>query len=177
MFELNCVSRIIKGRENDCSDIFTTHKDVDVGKILGDCCRNFEPAANKKGIELSLDVPDDLPSIYADKRSITQIILNLLSNAVKFTGHGGIITVSVMAAEKELAIMVRDTGIGIPADKLPTITDPFTQTHSNPHITQIGTGLGLSIVKSLVEINNGKLTIESEVDKGTCVTVAFPYHQ
>ncbi len=153
------------------------NEDVDVGKILSDCCRNFEPAANINGIVLSLDVPDDSPSIYTDKRSITQIVLNLLSNAVKFTGPGGIITVSAMPAEKELTIKVRDTGIGIPADKLSTITDPFTQTHSNPHITQIGTGLGLSIVKSLVEINDGKLTIESEIDKGTTVTVKFPYHQ
>jgi len=153
------------------------NEDVDVAKVLADCCRNFEPAANKNGIELSLDVLDPSPTIYADKRSITQIVLNLLSNAVKFTGHGGIITVSAMAAKNELTIKVRDTGVGIPADKLSTITDPFTQTHSNPHITQIGTGLGLSIVKSLVEINGGKLTIESEVDKGTTATVTFPYHQ
>lgn len=149
------------------------NEDVDVGEIVKDCVRNVEPAAQDSGIDLSLDVADDAPSIYADKRSVTQIVFNLLSNAIKFTERDGMISVSLTAADNKISIKVSDTGVGIPPDRLSTVTDPFSQTHSDPHITQQGTGLGLSIVKSLVENHSGKLNIESEVGKGTTVTVSF----
>jgi signal transduction histidine kinase len=69
---------------------------------------------------------------------------------------------------------VSDTGVGISPDNLPSITEPFSQGHSDPHVTQNGTGLGLSIVESLVDANDGELNIESEVGKGTIVSVTFP---
>jgi PAS domain S-box-containing protein len=150
------------------------NEDIDVGDVLRNCIRNFEPPAKDSGIKLSLDIPDSFPSLYADKRSVTQIILNLLSNALKFTERNGTISMSVTKEDKKVSIKVSDTGIGIPPDKLPTVTDPFSQTHSDPHKTQIGTGLGLSIVKSLVEVHDGILNIESEVGKGTTVAVTFP---
>jgi PAS domain S-box-containing protein len=149
-------------------------EEVDVCEIIKDCVRNVEPAANDSGINLSLETPEDSPFLYADKRSVTQIVFNLLSNAVKFTERDGSISVSVTAANKKILLKVSDTGVGIPPDKLATVTDPFSQTHTDPHITQIGTGLGLSIVKSLVEAHYGELNIESEVGKGTIVTVTFP---
>ncbi len=150
------------------------NEDVDIGDILSECIKNFEPPAKDSGIELSLNVPEPSPSLYADRRSITQIVLNILSNSIKFTKPNGTIATSVMATDKEITIRVSDTGIGIAPDKLSTVTDPFTQTYSDPHIAQKGTGLGLSIVKSLVEAHNGELNIESEVGKGTIVTVTFP---
>ena len=150
------------------------NEDDVIGEILRDCIRNFEPAAKDRDIKLSLDVPENSPSLYADKRSFTQIFLNLLSNAIKFTNRGGTISVSILEMEKSISIKVSDTGIGIPPDRLSTVTDPFSQTHSDPYITQKGTGLGLSIVKSLVEAHDGKLNIESGVEKGTVVTVTFP---
>ncbi len=115
-----------------------------------------------------------MPSIYGDKRSIIQIVLNLLSNAIKFTKRNGTVIVSASAAGQQTTITVRDTGVGIPADKLQSITDPFSQAHSDPHLSQKGTGLGLSIVKSLVEAHDGELIIESVVGKGTTVTVTLP---
>ncbi|NQU59421.1 MAG: PAS domain-containing sensor histidine kinase [Rhodospirillales bacterium] len=150
------------------------NEDVDIGEIVKDCVRNVEPAAKNSGINLSLDVPDGAASLYTDKRSIIQIVYNLLSNALKFTKPGGKVLVSVKAADKKISIMVSDTGVGISPDKLPTVTDPFSQTHTDPYITQHGTGLGLSIVKSLVEAYDGELNIESKVGKGTTITVTFP---
>jgi PAS domain S-box-containing protein len=147
---------------------------VDVSKVVEDCVRNVEPAAKDSGINLSLDIPGGSPSIYADRRSITQITFNLLSNAIKFTEWDGTISVSVKANKKMILITVSDTGVGIPPEKLSTVTDPFSQTHTDPLITQKGTGLGLTIVKSLVEAHAGKLNIESEVGKGTTVTVTLP---
>jgi len=149
-------------------------EEVDVAVILGNSIRNVEQLAKNEGVKISLDVPSEVLTVYADKRSATQIVYNILSNAIKFTPTGGEIDISAAATGEGTEIKIGDTGVGISADKLPTITEPFSQMHSDPHLTQQGTGLGLSIVKSLVEANRGVLKIESELGKGTTVTVAFP---
>ncbi len=145
-----------------------------IGDLLKGCLRNVEQAAHKNELELSADIPEDLPVIQADIRSVRQIFLNLLSNAIKFTPSKGSIFVSAMTTEQEMIVRIKDTGIGIPADKLPEITQPFSQLHCNPHTTQVGTGLGLSIVETLVNTHNGTLKLESEIKKGTTVTVTLP---
>ncbi len=142
--------------------------------LLRNCIKSVEPIASEKSIKVLLDVPRNMPLLYADKRSATQILQNLLSNAVKFSEPGGVISVSTASAGDEITISVIDTGIGISADYLPKITEPFSQAVSDPYRAQEGTGLGLSIVSSLVDAHGGKLEIESEVGKGTAVTVAFP---
>ncbi|MBC8239766.1 MAG: PAS domain-containing sensor histidine kinase [Alphaproteobacteria bacterium] len=147
---------------------------INVDDMLKICIKGVEKMADDGGIKLSLDVPHGVPLLYADKRSAIQIVQNLLSNAVKFTDRGGDVTVSAVPGDQKLMIKVQDTGAGIPPDKLQDITDPFFQTHSDPHIAQQGTGLGLAIVKSLVEAHDGELAFESETGKGTSVTVTFP---
>lgn len=151
------------------------HKEpVNMGEILRDCAKNLEPLAAKAGIDLVREVPDTLPVIRADARSVHQVFLNLVSNAIKFTKEGGRITIAARSDGDGIAVSVADTGVGIPADKLPHICDPFSRLSEDPHKTQVGTGLGLSIVKSLIDFHDGKLGIESELGVGTTVTVAFP---
>ncbi len=147
---------------------------IDIESILTNCVRNLELLAKDGGIDLSLDVPDDLPSLHADLRSITQIVLNILSNAIKFTDPSGTVSVTVTTTDDAITIRVADTGIGIPADRLREVREPFSQAHADPHIAQQGTGLGLAIVCSLVEAHDGGFGIESDVGKGTTVTVSFP---
>ena len=143
---------------------------------LVDCARSFKAGARQSEIDLSFEVPDSLPIFYADKRSIIQIIQNLVSNALKFTNRGGVVVVSVVATEQTMKIEVKDSGIGISPGLLKIVTEPFSQSLSDPYVAQLGTGLGLSIVKSLVEIHDGRLSIDSEVGEGTTVTVTFPLH-
>jgi len=150
---------------------------ITIDELLKSCIRNVEEAAEQKIINLSVDVAEDLPLLYADRRSTIQVIHNLLSNAIKFTPRDGKVSVSASAADHEIVIKVMDSGIGISADHLPEITEPFIQADADPHYTQEGTGLGLSIVKSLVEAHDGTLNIESEIDKGTTVTVSLPSHE
>ena len=149
---------------------------IAIDEVLKVSLRNLQKAAEKDSIRLSLEISDDLPSLYADKRSVTQIFLNLLSNAIKFTEPDGTITVSAIAVDKKVIVKVSDTGIGISADRLPKITEPFSQSEADPYKAQDGTGLGLSIVEALVSAHGGKLNIESEVGEGTIVTVTFPAH-
>jgi len=146
---------------------------VNVATVARDTARQIEPLARERGITFTIDAPDDLAPIIADTRSIIQIMLNLLSNAVKYTEPGGSVAFSVSQRDGRTFIVVRDTGIGIPADRLHQITEPFSQAHDNPHVAQVGTGLGLSIVSALVEAHDATLEIDSEPGTGTTVTVTF----
>lgn len=167
---------------NDVLDISTIEagkrllvmEPVDLRGVIDDCVRTFGAMAEDKAIRVRAEVPKSLPTLTADRRSVVQIVLNLVSNAIKFTDPGGDVTISVSPAGGSLALAVKDTGIGIPETALETVTDPFTRSHSNPHLSQTGTGLGLSIVKSLTEAHGGDLKIDSTPGEGTSVTVSFP---
>lgn len=143
-------------------------------QIVGECEKILAERACSNGIDLAIEVPENLPLIYADKRALMQILLNLLSNAIKFTPKDGKITVSAKASERNITLIVADTGKGIPPDRLSTLFGAFKGANIDPFLSKDGWGLGLSIVKSLVELHDGKLEIESTVGTGTTVTVTFP---
>jgi signal transduction histidine kinase len=103
-----------------------------------------------------------------------QILINLLSNAVKFTPEGGKIHVSSFLKGGDLAIEVRDTGIGIAAEDMAKVMTSFGQVESRVNRKYEGSGLGLPLAKHLVELHGGTLTIESQVDVGTTVTIVLP---
>jgi len=149
-------------------------EDLVVMDIAADCAQIVLVATKEKNIEVSFQARDELATLSADRRAVKQILFNLLSNAVKYTPENGRIAIKATAADGFHTLEVRDTGIGIAAEKIPAITDPFVRTVSDPHITQEGTGLGLAIVKSLVDLHGGELNIESEVGGGTSVTVKLP---
>ena len=117
---------------------------------------------------------DDLPDIVADKRAFRQIMLNLLSNAIKFTKPGGHITVTCRVENAQLRVSVEDNGIGIGASDLPRIGNPFFQARSAYDRRHDGTGLGLSIVKGLVALHGGDMQVQSDLGKGTSISIALP---
>jgi PAS domain S-box-containing protein len=147
-----------------------------ISSMINDCAKNIGKTIDDKSITFSLIVPDDLPDLYADKRAVRQIVINILSNAAKFTNPHGEISLTASSPNGGILISLTDTGVGIPANRLSDITEPFAQADSNPHMAQEGTGLGLAIVKTLVEAHGGDLRIESEMGKGTTVSVTFPPH-
>ena len=100
-------------------------------------------------------VPEDLPAVTGDPRAFKQIVLNLVSNAIKFTERGGKVTVSAAVEGSRLVLRVADTGVGIAADDLKRVGDPFFQAGKTYQRRHEGTGLGLSIVKSLVGLHGG----------------------
>jgi two-component system, cell cycle sensor histidine kinase DivJ len=145
-----------------------------VRRIIDDCRDMLEFKTREAGVDLALDIPDDLPDILADKRSLNQIMLNLLSNAIRFTDRGGKVTVRARVEGSVLAVTVEDTGVGIAADDLPRVGDPFFQARSSYDRRHDGTGLGLSIVKGLLALHHGELAIASRVGEGTSVTFRLP---
>ena len=125
--------------------------------------------------KLDLVVPDAAPlPITADIRAVKQILLNLLSNAVKFTPPGGSITVTIEREGENYILKVADTGPGIPESQIDRLGRPFEQISGNAAVAQQGTGLGLALVRKLAEMHGGAFRIESELGRGTCVTVRLP---
>ena len=150
-----------------------------VGDVIEDAVRLVQNRAEAAGLKINVKLPD-LPEVEADYRAIKQVLLNLLSNAVKFTPHGGNIIVagerSVDPLGERVRISVRDTGIGISPEDLGRLARPFEQIENQHSKTQQGTGLGLALTKSLVEMHEGALRIESEPGKGTEVSFLLPLH-
>jgi len=137
----------------------------------------FSGMVNEKKIKLILDIEDSIPSwLLIDKDKVFQILFNLIGNAVKFTGESGTIEVNIQGEailnrNYMLYFTVKDTGIGIPSDKIANLTDPFTQVDGSNTREYSGTGLGLAIANKLIELMGGTLTIESKPGKGS--TFAF----
>jgi len=143
-------------------------------QVIEECCGLLGYNAGEMGIGLVTDVPENLPDMIADKRSLHQIMLNLVSNAIKFTKRGGKIIVSARSDAASITVTVEDTGVGIGAEDLPRIGDPFFQARSSYDRRHDGTGLGLSIVKGLLGLHGGQIEIASKLGEGTRVTVRLP---
>ena len=146
-----------------------------VRSVVEDCVKAHIPVAVNKGIAVYSSVDADVPErIVGDALRIRQILNNLLGNAVKFTESGSVsITVSAEALQDivELNIAVKDTGTGIPAERLPHIFEKFTQADGSISRKYGGTGLGLAITRKLAEIHGGSIEVESEVGAGSLFKV------
>jgi|GEM_PF-1736007 len=150
-------------------------EDTDIAEEADTCFRMIEERRQSKNIQLTRHIDDSLPRLRSDKRHIKQILLNLLTNAVKFTPPGGTVTFQAEAPKNNgMKIRVVDTGVGISPEHLDKVLEPFAQVNENAHIAHDGTGLGLAISHRLVELHGGSLNIESEVGKGTTVSIQFP---
>jgi signal transduction histidine kinase len=151
---------------------FNLHETIlEVNHLLG-------PQARAKGLEIALEYADDAPArLLGDAIRIRQVLINLIGNAIKFTERGGIAVlvacVRKSGGEASMELAVRDTGIGIPTDKLQLVFEKFTQADGSMARRYGGTGLGLTIVKQLVEVMGGTIGVESRVGAGTKFTVAL----
>ena len=131
--------------------------------------------ASEKGVELHMQIQPDLPSIWADSRSVRQVILNLLSNALKFTPPGGSIWLKVgWTAGGGQYVSVKDTGPGIPEEEIPIVLSSFGQGSIAIKSAEQGTGLGLPIVQALVHMHGGRFDLYSKLREGTEVIATFP---
>ncbi len=151
--------------------------DVDLATVVAECARIVKGEARAYDVELTFDVPADLAPVSADRQAMKKILLNLLTNSLKFTPRGGTVALTAGIENEHHVISVRDTGIGIPEDRIGSITEPFVRGSSDPYRSQSGAGLGLAIVKSLVSLHDGTLSIKSVTGEGTVVTVSLPRHR
>jgi signal transduction histidine kinase len=142
---------------------------------------SVQPMAEKKQIDLSFTNGEDLPKVACDQEKIEKVLLNLIFNSLKFTEPGGKVTVSCgrdLSAGRQdngrVYVKVVDTGIGIPDQYLGRIFERFSQVDASSSRKHQGTGIGLALVKELVELHKGRVKAESELGRGTVMTVTLP---
>jgi PAS domain S-box-containing protein len=147
---------------------------VSMNEVLGELESLVTPTLIQKGINYEYRCCDPKYQAYADPERVQQILLNLLSNAAKFTPKNGHITVECLPQKTTMIVDVTDTGVGIPADKLQAIFEPFVQLERGQSPEMGGTGLGLSISRDLARAMNGDLTATSEPGKGSTFRLVLP---
>jgi signal transduction histidine kinase len=135
----------------------------------------LRPTAERKGLDVTVDVPDSGIEVHLDPNCLDRILTNLLTNAIKFT-ESGQVAVAARPTEEGVVVEVQDTGIGIGADFRPQLFDAFKQESGGLQREHEGTGLGLSITRELVDLMEGTIEVESQEGKGTRFTVRLPYH-
>ncbi len=147
-------------------------ENVSLFKIANEACATLRDSADKR--DISLKVTGDCGNIYGVRHLLFEVIYNLCDNAVKYSLDGGKVNIKIAETTANVALLVSDTGIGIPAEHQPRIFERFYRVDKSHSKKSGGTGLGLSIVKHAVQYHDGKISLQSEENKGTTVTVVFP---
>ena len=132
----------------------------------------FEPVAEGAGVKLS--IASEPASVRGSARDLALLVRNLIDNALRYTGEGGIVAVDVRVDDDEVVLAVDDTGIGIPTRDLPRIFERFYRVDRARSRETGGTGLGLAIVKHVVENHGGRISVDSELGRGTRFEVRLP---
>jgi len=148
---------------------------VDLHSVFADSIRLVAERAGSSGIYIDNHIPRDLPKLWADERQLRQVLINLLSNAIKFTDAGGRIDATARITEDGgTEIRVSDNGVGIDAEHLQMVQQPFVQVADAMTRKHKGSGLGLAIVQSIVNLHGGKFTLESTLGEGTTAVIYLP---
>ncbi len=147
-------------------------KSVSPCDILRRGAERMHLQAERAGLTLEMDCPEDVPQVLADAERIEQVLVNLIHNAIKFTPPGGRITLGAAQEGGSVRFWVRDTGIGIPPEDLERIFERFFKTDRSR--SGEGTGLGLSIARHIVEAHGGRIWAESQVQQGSTFSFTLP---
>lgn len=174
------VNDILDFSKIESGKISLEHINFSLHKVFDQLTKSLIHKANDKGLKLKVTINDDVPDkLIGDPYRLNQVLMNLSGNALKFTKEGSI-TVDVsskMLGKKqcEICIVVRDTGIGIPADKIDKVFESFTQAYADTTRLFGGSGLGLAISRNLARLLGGDITVESKVGKGSTFTFTVTY--
>ena len=148
---------------------------VDIIEHIRSICDSVGVYAQSKAIKVTFDSQLFCKNMLIDIEKVERILLNLLSNAIKYTPEGGEITITVRFRKRgDLILSVRDTGIGIPSEKLESIFDRFVRVDTSLNRENEGSGIGLALIKSLVEVLEGSIAVRSDLDKGSIFIVEIP---
>jgi signal transduction histidine kinase len=146
----------------------------DLRAVVENSVQQALPGAERKGVNLTMNVPSEPIRQRHDPQRLGQVLSNLIGNAIKFTEPGGKVDVVLQATDKGAEIRVADTGVGIEPQELPRVFDRFYRGAGAQTSRAVGSGLGLSIVRSIVEMHSGRVAISSMPGKGTLVSVSLP---
>ncbi len=173
---MRLINDLIDISRHDSGFLKTKLFDFDIVKLTREITLSVQRYVEAKDIQLNYETELESLIMACDPDMIERVLLNLISNAIKFTDKNGAITVSLKRLEDTLILTVKDTGIGIPQDKLNFIFERFRQVDDSYLRNKEGSGIGLSLVKAFVEAHGGTVSVESETLKGTAFHIQLPIH-
>ncbi len=174
---LDVINDILDLSKADAGKIELQQEDIQVAEFLQNTARLIASTAGMRSLEFTVDLAPDMAKIAvrADRRRLRQVLLNLLSNAIKFTEPGGAVSLGAgLAGDGGLELIVKDTGIGIAPDDMDKVFTPFERADGSLTRKYEGTGLGMALVKALIDLHQGKVSLESGLGQGTRVAVRLP---
>jgi two-component system sensor histidine kinase HydH len=136
--------------------------------VINDVLQIYEPLARNRDVEVLVDIPEDLPSLYLDSSQLVTALSNIIENALEAMPNGGTLSLKIEKDDRHLSFSCRDTGLGIDPEQLDAVYDPFVTSKTR------GAGLGLTMVYQIVMNHHGEIKINSELNKGTVVNVQLP---
>ena len=170
----NIVLDLLELARLESRELQETGERVSVPVMLESAMEAVQELADKQGLSLELDSPENEIEVLADRRHLEQVVVNLLENAVKYTAQGGLVKLKCGIREQKVEIQVEDSGIGISSEHLPRIFERFYRVDKDRSREAGGTGLGLSIVKHVVNAHGGEVRVESCPGRGSVFTILLP---
>lgn len=170
---LKLVNSLLDFSRIEANRVQALYTPIDLGVFTAELASSFESAIKKAGIEYRVDCSDTSEPVYIDQEMWEKIVFNLVSNALKFTFEGTI-SVVLKEEEKNVLLIIKDTGVGISQEELPNIFKRFHRVQNTRSRSHEGTGIGLALVKELVHLHGGTITVSSTERKGTEFLVSIP---
>jgi two-component system sensor histidine kinase VicK len=175
--ETNRLERMVKDLLNlsklESGKLDMEFNELDVNMLINDTIRSLRPLIKGKNINLELLLEEGIPPLLSDYDKLKQLLIIFLDNGIKFSKNNGTLKVSTHKDNKKIYITIKDYGIGIPKEEIQYLGEKFFKADRARSLKGEGTGLGLSIAKRLVKVLNGDYFIESELGKGTKITISF----
>ena len=172
---LNLINDILDLSKIEAGKIEPLYSQIPIRSVVEETVEHIRPLCIRKGLSLEFACEPEVPElIYSDQDKLTKALMNVIGNAVKFTSQGGISVQMGLTAAPKLKIIVADTGIGIPGDRIDEIFEEFRQLDSSDSRTYGGTGLGLAITRKVLTIIGGTVSAESQLGKGSTFTILLP---
>ncbi|GJM34586.1 MAG: hybrid sensor histidine kinase/response regulator [Saprospiraceae bacterium] len=174
---LKLVNQLLDLSKIDGGSLHLEPTEGDVFKCLRAAAASFNSHAAQRNIDYQVQIPQTVLWATFDRDKLEKVVYNLLSNAFKFSDDNAVISCQVKYSDPKLHVQVKDSGRGVPEEKLPYIFDRFYQVDSSDTKEKEGSGIGLSLSKNLVTLMNGTITVSSEIGKGSCFRVELPIQE
>ena len=149
-------------------------EELDLTSIINDVSRTMKFIAHKKNVKIELNLAQNMPPVWCDYDRLRQLLIIFIDNAIKYSYEGSKISISTNIGDYAY-VEIMDNGVGIPKEDIPYIWDRFYKVDKSRDSNKTGTGLGLAIAKHLIELSNGTIDVESELNKGTKIRIGLPF--
>jgi two-component system sensor histidine kinase/response regulator len=170
---MNLLNELLAWAMSETSDIEARKSEVDLGDLIADCVALFSPLAARKQVDIRIQ-NNGAKTVFVDREMISTVVRNIISNGIKFSPKMNPIDVVLERFNEEIVCSVSDHGVGIPNDKLASIFEISRNKSTQGTMGEGGTGLGLFLCRWFVEKNGGRISIESQPEKGTIVKISIP---